>query len=75
MMQGSGMDAFPDSWNAVINTNHPLVSEKLLRMRSDEKKETFAGYLVDLARLNQGMLKGSELTTFINNSIRFLEEQ
>ena len=75
MMQGSGMGDFPDSWNAVINTNHPLISEKLLKMRSEEKKETFAGYLVDLARLNQGMLKGSELTAFINNSIKFLEEQ
>lgn len=66
---GMGGDDF---YNIVINTNHPLISEKLLKMRNAEKKEKFAQYLFDLARLNQNMLKGGDLSGFIKNSIEFM---
>jgi molecular chaperone HtpG len=56
----------------VINTNHPLIAEKLVKMKSAEKKDNFAKYLYDLARLNQHMLKGEELSSFIKNSLRFI---
>ncbi len=72
-LQGMQSDAFPDSYNVVINTNHSLVAEKLLKMRSEEKKEEFVTHLYNLALLNQGMLKGAELTSFINKSIEFLK--
>jgi len=73
-MQGMmGMGDMPDSHNVVINTNHPLVSEKLLSKISNEKKGHFAKYLYNLARLNQNMLKGEELTDFIKTSIEFMK--
>ena len=72
-LQGMQMDGMPDSYNIVINTNHPLVTDKLIKMRSEEKKEDFVRHLYNLALLNQGMLKGPELTSFINKSIDYLK--
>ena len=72
-MQGMSMDAFPDMFNVVINTNHPLLASKLLKMRSEEKKENLVQYLYDLALLNQNMLKGGDLTAFVNRSLDFLK--
>ena len=72
-LQGMGMEMMPDSHNVVINTNHPLVAEKLLRMKSAEKKESFANYLHNLAMLNQSMLTGEELSSFIEKSIEFMK--
>jgi molecular chaperone HtpG len=72
-MQGMDMGAFPDSYNVVVNTNHPLVGEKLLKMKSEDKKNDFANYLLDLALLNQNMLKGEELSAFINRSLEFVK--
>jgi molecular chaperone HtpG len=66
-MQGMGMDGFPDNFNVVVNTNHPLVS-KVLHAHNDHK-EQMAKYLFDLALLNQGMLKGADLTAFIESSL------
>lgn len=72
-LQGMQFGDFPDSFNIVINTNHPLIADKLLNMRSPEKKQKFAKYLYDLARLNQHMLKGDEMNAFIAESIEFLK--
>ncbi|MBT8230652.1 MAG: molecular chaperone HtpG [Bacteroidia bacterium] len=73
MMQGMSLGDMPDSHNVVINTNHELVAKKILAMKSKEKKERFANYLYNLARLNQNMLKGEELNNFIKTSIEFLK--
>ncbi len=70
-LQGMGMGDMPDSYNVVINTNHPLVAEKLVRMKSEEKKEQFADYLRNLAMLNQNMLKGEALSKFIKQSLEY----
>jgi len=72
-LQGMGMEGMPESHNVVINSNHPLVTDKLLGKISSEKKERFAKYLYNLARLNQNMLKGEEMTDFIKTSIEFLK--
>ena len=72
-LQGMDMNMFPDSHNVVINTNHPLVSEKLLKMKSEEKKADFANYLHDLALLNQNMLSGEHLSAFISRSLEFIK--
>jgi molecular chaperone HtpG len=72
-MQGMDMNQMPDMFELVINTNHPLVNQKLVRMRSEEKKERFAKYLFDLARLNQNMLQGEALNEFISSSIEMME--
>ncbi len=72
-LQGMDMNMFPDSHNVVINTNHPLIADKLLKMKSEEKKSDFANYLHDLALLNQNMLSGEELTAFITRSLEFVK--
>lgn len=73
MMQGmNGMEGMDQYYQVIINANHPLIAEKLINMRSQEKKEKFAAYLLRLAKLNQGMLKGEEMSSFINDSIEFL---
>ncbi len=71
-LQGMGDNGMPEIFNVVVNTNNPLVAEKLVKMRSEEKKEKFASYLYDLARLNQNMLKGEELSGFIKKSLEFV---
>ena len=71
-MQGMSFGDFPDSYNVVVNTNHPLVASKLLKAKGKAKKE-LAQYLVDLAKLNQNMLKGADLTSFINRSLDFVK--
>ena len=72
-MQGMDMSMMPDSHNIVVNTNHPLIAQKLLKMKSGEKKERFATYLYDLARLNQNMLKGEDMSKFIERSLEFVK--
>ncbi|MBX2815004.1 MAG: molecular chaperone HtpG [Saprospiraceae bacterium] len=71
-LQGMGGTQFPDSYTVVVNSNHPLIGEKLLKMRSEEKKANFVSYLYDLARLNQNMLKGDDLSAFVKSSLEFV---
>ena len=71
-MQGMGMGSFPEAYNVVINTNNPLVADKLLKLEGDAKTD-LAKYLIDLAKLNQNMLKGADLTNFINKSLNFVK--
>ncbi|MCC7443718.1 MAG: molecular chaperone HtpG [Saprospiraceae bacterium] len=72
-MQGMDMHMFPEMHNVMINTNHPLIADKLLKMKSADKKSDFAAYLHDLALLNQGMLNGEELSKFIARSLEFVK--
>ncbi len=72
-LQGNQFGEWPDSFNVVVNTNHPLVSGKLVEEKNEAAKTELAIYLYELALLNQGMLKGSALTTFINKSLGFLK--
>lgn len=72
-LQGMDMNMFPDSYNIVINTNHPLIADKLLKMKSEDKKSDFANYLHELALLNQNMLSGEQLSGFINRSLDFVK--
>ncbi|MBT8219799.1 MAG: molecular chaperone HtpG [Bacteroidia bacterium] len=71
-LQGMGSDMFPDSFNVVVNTNHPLIAGKLLKTKTDERREALAKYLYDLALLNQNMLKGEDLSKFVGRSLEFL---
>ena len=75
-MQALGGGGFPggmgDMYNVVINTNHPFIAEKLLNAK-EEEREPLGKHLVDLALLNQGMLKGAELSAFVKKSLDFLK--
>ena len=72
-MAGMGLGDMPDSFNIVVNTNNPLIADKLLKMKGKDRKEAFAVYLYDLARLNQNMLKGEDLSKFIAKSLEFAQ--
>lgn len=66
-----GMGEMPDSYNVVVNTNHPLVAEKLVN--ADEAKQTeTAQYLYQIALIQQGMLEGKDLTAFVQKSLGML---
>lgn len=67
-----GLGDFPESFNVVVNANHPLVATKLLQLDADAKTG-FAKYLYDLALLNQGMLTGPELTAFVQQSLEYVK--
>lgn len=72
-LQGNAFGDLPDSHNIVVNTNHPLIASKLLKMKSAEKKTKFASYLHNLAKLEQNMLEGEEMSKFIQQSLDFLD--
>jgi len=72
-MQGMQMGNMPEMHNIVVNSNHPLITDKLLSKMANDKKQRFAKYLYNLARLNQNMLKGEEMSEFIKTSIEFLK--
>ncbi|MEP0266229.1 molecular chaperone HtpG [Dokdonia sp.] len=62
-----GMGNMPDMYNLVVNANHELVSE-ILNTKTAKKKERLIKQSFDLAKLSQNLLKGEELTDFINRS-------
>lgn len=71
-LQGQQMPGMFDAYNVVVNSNHPLVAQKMLKLEGDERTE-LSKYLYDLAMLNQGMLKGKELTSFVQKALKFVE--
>ncbi len=68
-MHGMGMGDFPDSYNVVVNTNHPLVAQKLVKLEDEAGQTDLARYLYDVALLQQGMLKGEALTEFVEKTL------
>lgn len=68
-----GMGNFGDMYNIVVNSNHPFVADKLLKLPEGEERTTLGKHLLDLALLNQGMLKGAELSAFVKKSLEFLK--
>lgn len=68
-MQGMSMDGFPDSFQVIVNGNHELVTKRILQETDETKRTATAKYLYQLALLNQGMLKGAELTEFTKRSL------
>jgi len=73
---GGGMAAFyatmPDEVTLTINGNHNIY-QSLLKEADIEKKEKQIRNLADLALLSQGLLKGAELTNFINRSVDLMK--
>lgn len=70
-MGGAGFfGAFPETYQLVVNSNHPKVGELL---KGDEAERAGkAKQLTDLALLSQGMLKGEALNQFIERSIELV---
>ncbi len=70
-MQGGGGMSMPEYYNVVVNTNHPLVADKLANAEA-EYGAVLAKQLTDLAKLNQGLLKGKDLAAFVKRSVEGL---
>ena len=75
MSGGGGMQMFgnlPDSYNLVINSNHPSAG-KILSEKNGEKQSALVQQFLDLALLSQGLLKGKELTDFVKRSVNMIK--
>jgi molecular chaperone HtpG len=70
---GGGMNFYgsmPDSYKVSVNANHKLISKIL---QADEVKQgEMAKQAFDLALLTQGMLKGADLTAFIERNVEII---
>lgn len=72
-MQPGGMFGnLPESYNIVVNSNHPLIT-KILEENDNEKKTQTAKQLTDLALLSQNLLKGEQLAAFIKRSLEVMK--
>lgn len=75
MLGGGGMNymgSLPDSFNLVVNSNHPLIG-KINNEKDEAARKTMAKQLIDIAKLSQNLLKGEELTGFIKRSLDILK--
>lgn len=71
---GGGMGFYgemPDSYNLVVNINHPLIGQVLNEQDADKQKQ-LVHQLTDLALLSNGLLKGEALTQFIKRSVEMI---
>lgn len=66
-LQGFGMDGFPDSYQLIVNGNHPMISQNLLNSDKDKQSE-LSKYLIQMAKLSQNLLKGEELDSFLKKT-------
>ena len=66
-----GMGNFPEMYNLVVNTNSELAG-KILATESTDEKSSQIKQALDLAKLSQNLLKGKELTDFIQRSYQNL---
>ena len=70
---GSFYAAMPDEVTLTVNGNHPIY-QNILKEENTGKQEKLIKNLGDLALLSQGLLKGGDLTVFINRSVELMEE-
>ena len=72
-MGGGAMNFYgtmPDTYKVSVNANHKLVNKILA---ADESQQTvLAKQAFDLAMLAQGLLKGADLTAFVQRSVEVL---
>ncbi|WP_153800934.1 molecular chaperone HtpG [Foetidibacter luteolus] len=75
---GGGMASFygnmPDEVTLTVNGNHPIY-QSLLKEEQKDKQEKLVRNLADLALLSQGLLKGNDLTNFINRSVDLMQNE
>ena len=69
MMKGEGEEMFKEAYNVIINSNHPVIAQKINAAESTERKSELATNLFELALLDQNMLKGEALSKFVKKSL------
>jgi molecular chaperone HtpG len=62
----------PDEVTLTVNGNHPIF-QNVLSEDDEDKQRKVVHNLADLALLSQGLLKGNNLTAFINRSVELIE--
>ena len=62
-----GMTDLPEMYDLVVNSNHPL-SNKILNEGDETTKNSLINQALDLAKLQQNLLHGEELTRFVKRS-------
>ena len=67
-----GTGSMPEMFNLVINTNSDLISQ-IVNTKTKKKQERLINQSLDLAKLSHGLLKGEELTNFINRSFDIIK--
>lgn len=76
MSETSGTMSFygdmPETYNLVVNINHPLISQVLHDTDADHQHQ-LVRQLTDLALLSNGLLKGEALTNFIQRSVDIIK--
>lgn len=64
--------SMPDEVTLTVNGNHPIY-QQVLKNGEQPQKEKIVRNLADLALLSQGLLRGNDLTAFINRSVDLLK--
>lgn len=70
---GGGMNFYgsmPDSFKVTVNANHKVIP-KILEA-GEEQQTAMARHVFDLGMLAQGMLKGTDLTRFVERSVEVI---
>ena len=76
-MSGPGASFYasmPDEVNLTVNGNHPVIQTILQEVNADRQQKMVRN-LADLALLAQGMLKGNDLTVFINRNVELMDQK
>jgi molecular chaperone HtpG len=63
--------SMPDEVTLTVNGNHPVI-QNILKEGDEGRQKKLVRNLADLALLSQGMLKGNELTAFINRNVELM---
>jgi molecular chaperone HtpG len=61
----------PDEVTLTVNGNHPVI-QSVLNESDEGRQKKLVRNLADLALLSQGLLKGNELTAFINRNVELM---
>jgi molecular chaperone HtpG len=69
---GSFYANMPDEVTLTVNGNHPIF-QNVLAEEDTEKQGKIVHNLADLALLSQGLLKGNNLTRFIDRSVELID--
>lgn len=72
---GKREDMFGDMFNVVLNTNHPALLNLINHPLAEERQADMVQQLYDLALLQQNLLKGPDLTRFIQRSVHLLQQE
>ena len=71
-MQNMAMfGAMPETYKVGVNGNHELIN-RILKADNTDEQIKMARHAYDLALLSQDMLKGEELTNFLNRSVSMM---